>query len=215
MSSCGAATTNTRSTVPPCMPWPVSAYACSRCSATYSGANRLKPPRSVSIMIPASSAARTVPRVPLSTSARRSFRLQTTLSPTAIWTGPYVRLVPRPPCCRTSSRARSFSQSAPPAKIVDGKWTERPVEREPTEMTKALQIRPKPSVGLEPTTPSLPWKGTGFTGVHGRSQMGTKSLQTAAIRSVRLWRPKYGRSGSSGRIVDALHSPVRLPNLQG
>jgi len=37
----------------------------------------------------------------------------------------------------------------------------------------------EPSVGLEPTTPSLPWKGTAFTSVHGRSQMGTKSLQTA------------------------------------
>ncbi len=68
----------------------------------------------------------------------------------------------------------------------------------------------EPSVGLEPTTPSLPWKGKGFTGVHGRSRTGTKSLQKAAIRSVRLWRPKCGRCGSSGRGVDALPSPICL-----
>ena len=69
----------------------------------------------------------------------------------------------------------------------------------------------KPSVGLEPTTPSLPWKDEGVTSVHGRSGMGTKSLQSAAMRSVRPRRPMYGRSGSSGRGVDALPSPIRLP----
>ena len=30
--------------------------------------------------------------------------------------------------------------------------------------------RPKPSLGLEPRTPSLPWKVEGVTSVHGRSR---------------------------------------------
>jgi integrase len=37
----------------------------------------------------------------------------------------------------------------------------------------------EPSVGLEPTTPSLPWKVEGVTNVHERSRASTKSLQTA------------------------------------
>ena len=76
-----------------------------------------------------------------------------------------------------------------------------------TAVPKTREFQAKPSVGLEPTTPSLPWKGQGFTSVHGRSRTGTKSLQTAAIWSVRPWRPKYGRCGSSGRGVDALRLP--------
>jgi MFS family permease len=73
----------------------------------------------------------------------------------------------------------------------------------------------KPSVGLEPTTPSLPWKGTGSTSVHERSHTGTKSLQSPTMWGVRPWCPICARSRSSGRGVDALHSPARLPNLQG
>ena len=36
----------------------------------------------------------------------------------------------------------------------------------------------KPSVGLEPTTPSLPWKVVPVTGVHPAQRAGTKSLHT-------------------------------------
>jgi hypothetical protein len=47
---------------------------------------------------------------------------------------------------------------------------------------------PKPSDGLEPSTPSLPWRFWGSTGVHGRASAGTffllieKSLRVADVR---------------------------------
>jgi len=82
-------------------------------------------------------------------------------------------------------------------------------------ITYDSDLQAEPSVGLEPTTPSLPWKGRGVTSVHGRSQTGTKSLQIPTMWDVRPWCPICARSRSSGRGVDALHSPVRLPNLQG
>ena len=71
----------------------------------------------------------------------------------------------------------------------------------------------EPSVGLEPTTPSLPWKVLGFTSVHGRSRAGTKSLQTAAIRTVRLRRPKNGRDETGGRKMDGRHGSAVDPKV--
>jgi hypothetical protein len=47
--------------------------------------------------------------------------------------------------------------SIPAARKNGGrKWTERLMSTEPQTMIKTLEIRLKPSVGLEPTTPSLP-----------------------------------------------------------
>ena len=86
---------------------------------------------------------------------------------------------------------------------VDAHRTNPPGAGQP----KPLDLQAEPSDGLEPSTPSSPWKVEGVTSVHGRSRMVTKSLQSAAIRGVQARRPESGRSGSSGRGVDALPSP--------
>jgi hypothetical protein len=72
---------------------------------------------------------------------------------------------------------------------------------------KTCELQAKPSVGLEPTTPSLPWKVQGFTSVHGRSPTGTNCLQTAAIRSARQWSAKPARVRTSGRKTDGKLGP--------
>ena len=86
---------------------------------------------------------------------------------------------------------------------------------DPPSQTKTPLLRgfSEPSVGLEPTTPSLPWKVLGFTSVHGRSRAGTKSLQTAAIRTVRLRRPKNGRDETGGRKMDGRHGSAVDPKV--
>jgi hypothetical protein len=75
----------------------------------------------------------------------------------------------------------------------------------------------EPSFELEPTTPSLPWKVHGVTGVHGRPRTGTKSLQIPAKRSVRPSRPKNGRGETGGRKMDGTHVPrvSGMPELTG
>jgi hypothetical protein len=65
-------------------------------------------------------------------------------------------------------------------------------------------ISPKPSDGLEPSTPSLPWKVEGVTIGHEWSRSDTKSLQTDRSQCVQSWPLVYGRYGPSGRGVDAL-----------
>ena len=69
------------------------------------------------------------------------------------------------------------------------------------ESWSSLQIG-KPSVGLEPTTPSLPWKDEGVSSVHRRSPAGTKCLQMAGSLSERPRRPISGRGETGGRNVD-------------
>ena len=85
--------------------------------------------------------------------------------------------------------------------------------RSPLPKTRGLQA--KPSDGLEPTTPSLPMEGSRRYG-RPRALTGAHEIPAnSRIRSVRpLW-PIYGRCGSSGRGVDALHSPIRLPDFPG
>ena len=77
---------------------------------------------------------------------------------------------------------------------------ERYRARSPARETRELQI--KPSVGLEPTTPSLPWKDEGVSSVHRCSLAGTKFLQMAGSLSERPWRPISGRGETGGRNVD-------------
>ena len=68
---------------------------------------------------------------------------------------------------------------------------------------KSLQIHRKPSDGLEPSTPSLPWKGEGVTSVHVRSRSGTKCLQPApkveCTAVVGETRPKWNWWTENGR----------------
>ena len=90
-------------------------------------------------------------------------------------------------------------QSATPAQAADN--------RDPEHVARKAAIAGKPSVGLEPTTPSLPWKGEGVTSVHGRPRSGTKCLQINLKWSVRLWWAKCGRSGTGGRKMNG--TPVR------
>jgi hypothetical protein len=81
---------------------------------------------------------------------------------------------------------------------VDAHTRDRPSPR----CQKTYKLQAKPSVGLEPTTPSLPWKDGGVSGVHRCSPAGTKCLQIARSRSERSRRPKTGRGETGGRNVD-------------
>jgi hypothetical protein len=66
----------------------------------------------------------------------------------------------------------------------------------------------KPSVGLEPTTPSLPWTGRGFTSVHRCPQTGTKSLQNAEYCVyARCARSTAGVDLADGKRTEALPRP--------
>jgi DNA-binding transcriptional MocR family regulator len=47
--------------------------------------------------------------------------------------------------------------SGPRVKLVDAEWTRYPFRPTPLRNAKPLETAGKPSVGLEPTTPSLPW----------------------------------------------------------
>ena len=58
----------------------------------------------------------------------------------------------------------------------------------------------EPSVGLEPTTPSLPWKDGGVSSVHGRSLAGTKCLQIARSRV----NGRGGRNPAEVKLVDGM-----------
>jgi hypothetical protein len=118
---------------------------------------------------------------------------------------------PRHPADTGNSRLTTPSQVDAFGREVDAHTRDRPSSR----CQKTHELQAKPSVGLEPTTPSLPWKGERFTGVHGRSRPATESLQIAINRSVRPWWSKYDRCGSSGRGVDALPLAVRVQNLHG
>jgi hypothetical protein len=69
----------------------------------------------------------------------------------------------------------------------------------------------EPSDGLEPSTPSLPWKFRGITGVHGRRAEATKDLLLIGFDGVRPLRRNSGRSEPDGREMDALSGQRRLP----
>ena len=64
----------------------------------------------------------------------------------------------------------------------------------------AQAAQAKPSVGLEPTTPSLPWKDGGVSSVHGRSLAGTKCLQIARSRV----NGRGGRNPAEVKLVDGM-----------
>ena len=74
----------------------------------------------------------------------------------------YWRARPPMPANNVPRRPRFELLERPPpgthVKLVDGMWTERPMSTRPNAITKPLETARKPSVGLEPTTPSLPWK---------------------------------------------------------
>src|SRR5208282_2691162 len=57
------------------------------------------------------------------------------------------------------------------------------LRRSSVGLNNALLQGGKLSDGLEPSTPSLPWKFEGISRVHRRSPKGTKSLQMGANRS--------------------------------
>jgi hypothetical protein len=62
---------------------------------------------------------------------------------------------------------------------VDAFWTRSGRAHPRSTLSAARKVRElqaKPSVGLEPTTPSLPWKVVHVTGVHPAQRAGTKSL---------------------------------------
>jgi hypothetical protein len=68
--------------------------------------------------------------------------------------------------------------------------------RVPDWATKIAKMRPfcrvflKPSSGLEPETPSLPWRFRGGTRVHGRASAATFLLQielSGCVADVRAW----------------------------
>src|SRR6266508_4941126 len=61
----------------------------------------------------------------------------------------------------------------------------------------------KPSDGLEPSTPSLPWRFPGGTGGHGRPLAITFLLQIAPTR--RVWRARV-----CPRVLDLMY-PSRTP----
>jgi hypothetical protein len=106
---------------------------------------------------------------------------------------------------QTLSTARNPAQAkttlAPRGRDTDGATTPRTSTPETNNWLWAAK-NGEPSVGLEPTTPSLPWKDGGVSGVHRCSPAGTKCLQIARSRSERSRRPKTGRGETGGRNVD-------------
>jgi len=75
---------------------------------------------------------------------------------------------------------------------LDAKWTRTPPIGHHRGAKEPGELHAKPSVGLEPTIPSVPRKVHGITDVHGRSRAATKSLQ-------------IGKTGVYGR---GLRSPL-------
>ncbi len=120
---------------------------------------------------------------------------------------------PRHPADTGNSRLTAPSQVDAFGRQVDAHTRDRPSPRG----QKTHKLQEKPSVGLEPTTPSLPWKVQGFTSVHGCSLAGTNCLQIARSMSERPRRPEYGRGETGGRNVDgkpaALHRRISRANL--
>jgi hypothetical protein len=99
--------------------------------------------------------------------------------------GTFCRWKPPRRCClrpRVPASARQ-SENVPvsyprDAELVSGQTTKRPICR----------AFSKPSCGLEPQTPSLPWRFPGGTGGHGRPLAITFLLQIAPSR--RVWRAR-------------------------
>jgi len=58
---------------------------------------------------------------------------------------------------------------------------DRSIEQAVCGLPARRELHVKPSVGLEPTTPSLPWKDGSVSSVHGRSPAGTKCLQSPEV----------------------------------
>ena len=119
------------------------------------------------------------------------------------------RQLPRVPLSRRSADVKRPEKAAPPPTphrcISPLTPTSRPFPGK----------TPEPSVGLEPTTPSLPWKGEGVTSAHGRPRSGTKALQITLKWSVRLWWAKCGRSGTAGRKMDGTPVCKCVADYQG
>jgi hypothetical protein len=84
---------------------------------------------------------------------------------------------------QTSKRASSFAtkrwfQRGLPKSFYSGRMN-RPISAVVSQKPPPAGTHAKPSDGLEPSTPSLPWKVEGGTSGHERSRTATKSLQTA------------------------------------
>ena len=82
----------------------------------------------------------------------------------------------RRPTTRDQPARYPHGRRPPRGRCVDAEHTARRRENPPQTGAKQQQ-KTKPSVGLEPTTPSLPWKVRGIASVHRRSRTGTKALQ--------------------------------------
>jgi hypothetical protein len=97
----------------------------------------------------------------------------------------------------TDDNARRKASRSPPASFpsqrglserLAPKWPSNSHQtpfKEAKQMRSSASICLKPSVGLEPTTPSLPWRFRGKTSVHGRACKVTKALQIAALGDAR------------------------------
>jgi hypothetical protein len=91
---------------------------------------------------------------------------------------PARRNLPSPPQRAPRRERKRPTGDSPHVKLVDGMWTERPMSTRPNSTAKPLETAPgKPSVGLEPTTPSLPWNDKAVNEGTRRHQRDAKDLQ--------------------------------------